>query len=236
MTKLISALKHIKSILGKLKWFLTDEKHRSEKLVQIFHADEVQQTTQLTFENRYPDEFKACMEHFGHDAEINILSFGCCTGEEVVSLRHYFPNATIVGADINNYSLKQCRKRKLDNKIKFIKSSRENILKYGPYDIVFCMAVLQRTPQLIRERGTKSIADIYPFDKYEKQINELNQYVKTSGLLVIHFTQYDFMNTAISKEYEPFNDYKYLEWLFDKNGNLLGEVGLHSMYKKKAEN
>jgi len=49
--------------------------------------------------------------------------------------------------------------------------------------IKFCMAVLQRTPDKITRQGVKSLKKIYPFEKFEKQIIELDNYLKKGGLI-----------------------------------------------------
>lgn len=49
--------------------------------------------------------------------------------------------------------------------------------------IKFCMAVLQRTPDKITRQGVKSLKKIYPFEKFEKQIIELDSYLKKGGLI-----------------------------------------------------
>ena len=49
--------------------------------------------------------------------DIKILSYGCSTGEEVLTLRNYFPNAHIIGAEINKHSLAKCRQLPVDEKI-----------------------------------------------------------------------------------------------------------------------
>src|SRR5581483_6848361 len=51
--------------------------------------------------DRYPAIFRFVQARLGAETPAAILSFGCATGEEVFSLRRYFPRATIKGVDIN---------------------------------------------------------------------------------------------------------------------------------------
>ncbi|WP_368657351.1 trans-aconitate 2-methyltransferase [Metabacillus halosaccharovorans] len=157
-----------------IKRFFVDTEFRSILLLQVFSSKNVHQTTPLTYMDRYPEIFSACRDYFGDKKDLKILSFGCSTGEEVLTLRSYFPNAYIIGADINKRSLAIYRKLPVDNKITFIHSSSSEIQKHGPFDAVFCMAVLQRKPHYIAAKGISSIKKIYPFEKFEKQIIELN--------------------------------------------------------------
>lgn len=136
---MIKVLHTIGHFAWKCKQFVKDKEFRSVVLMQIYHPNRVQQTTQMTWYNRYPEVFQVCKGYFDEKdrKDIQILSYGCCTGEEVVTLRNYFPEASIVGAEINQRSLEICRERKLDDKIKFILSSPKNIMEHGPYDAVF---------------------------------------------------------------------------------------------------
>ena len=90
-----------------------------------------------------PTIFSACRDYFDGKQDLKILSYGCSTGEEVLTLRQYFPNAHIIGADINKHSLAICRKLPVDEKITFIYSTPSEIQKYGPFRCNFlhgCLA------------------------------------------------------------------------------------------------
>ncbi len=182
------------------------------------------QTTPATALNRFPVIFSACQEYFKDRNDIRILSFGCATGEEVITLRYYFPDATIIGAEVNKYCLEVCNRRRLDEKMIFIDSTDEEITRNGPYDAIFCMAVFQRTPERITLDGVKNIKRIYPFEKFEKQVCKLDQKLKEKGLFVIHYSQYDFADTRIVDRYEVYGDYGQGDYrcsVFDKHGKQI---------------
>lgn len=187
--------------------FMADANYRSIVRLQLFNAKNVHQTTSLTGMNRYPKIFAACQKYFDGREQIRILSYGCSTGEEVLTLRQYFPHAEIVGAEINKRSLEICGKHAVDPRTKFIYSSADNIQSHGPYDAVFCLAVLQRTPLNIASKGIKSLKEIYPFQKFEEQIVQLDRLLNTNGLLVIHFSQYVFTDTRVACGYKPLGDH-----------------------------
>ena len=221
---LVKGLYFVRVLPYNLKMLCTNREFRAMFFIKTFNSKKVHQTTPLTCMNRYPVIFSACRDYFKDKEDIKILSYGCSTGEEVVTLRQYFPNANIVGAEINKNSLKVCRSRKLDDKITFIKSTPKEIRKKGLYDVIFCMAVLQRTPDKIREEGITSLKDIYPFEKFEKQIIELDSYLKDGGLMVIHFSQYSFTDTKVSSKYTPVGDYNQNDYntsVFDKNSEII---------------
>ena len=149
--------------------FFTDPTYRSVVMVRWFRPRAVHQTTTRTWLDRYPEIFRACRDYLGHQQELRILSFGCSTGEEVVTLRNYFPTAWITGAEINPRSLAICRSMPVDDRTSFIYSTREAVRARGPYDAIFCMAVLQRTPHAIESAGLTSLQVLLSFCVYSHQ-------------------------------------------------------------------
>jgi len=201
-----------------------DTDFRSILLLQLLNSKNVHQTTALTYMDRYPTIFSACRDYFDGKKDLKILSYGCSTGEEVLTLRRYFPTAHIVGADINKHSLAKCRDLPVDEKVTFVYSTPSEIKKHGDFDIIFCMAVLQRKPHYIAEKGISNLKKIYPFEKFERQIIELDELVNPQGLLVVHFTQYSLLDTIVASKYRPlgnFNQNGYSSPVFDKNSNLI---------------
>ena len=222
--KIINVLYLFVQFLYNIKAFLFNKTYRSIIFIKILNKKSLHQTSSDTDYNRYPIIFSASQQYFNKKENIKILSFGCSTGEEVVTLRKYFPNATIVGADINQHSLELCKKRNLDEKIHFIKSTTQDLQKFAPYDAIFCMAVFQRTPSLIYKKQITDLKKIYPFERFEKQVVELDQYIKEKGLFIIHCSQYYLKDTSIANKYEPFKDYNqdgYTWPIFDKNSKLI---------------
>jgi len=181
--------------------FCSSAEHRSLTMTRLRSRDALHQTTTLTWMDRYPGVFAACRDHLAGRQDLRILSFGCSTGEEVVTLRQYFPGATIVGAEINRRNLAACRRRRLDDRVSFLRSEPEAIARHGPYDAVFCMAVLQRTPHAVESDGIRSLARIYPFEKFDRQVQQLDRWLKAGGLLVIHHSQYRLVDASIASRY-----------------------------------
>lgn len=216
--------------------FCTNAEFRSIQWNLLTNNKAVHQTTTYTSYNRYPFVFEGVKEIMTDKEQLKILSFGCSTGEEVETIRAYFPNATIVGADINKECLKSCQKRIFDEKVKFIISSQDLIHKQGPYDAIFCMAVLQRLPHKVLNEGITNISTLYPFRKFEDQLIELDKHLNVNGLLIVHFTQYNFLETSISHKYEPIEAIRQTEYptpIFDKDGCIVeGSEQYYSVYIK----
>src|SRR5665213_1447179 len=64
-----------------------------------------------TLWDRYPWLFRFAAARLGDVKNLCILSFGCSRGEEVFSLRNYFPAATIKGIDIDPRNIACCQAR-----------------------------------------------------------------------------------------------------------------------------
>lgn len=150
-------------------------------------------------------------------------------------MRKYFPESEIVGVDINEWCLRQCRKKINDQKTMVYLSSTKNIEKYGPYDLVFCLAVFQRTPVHVLEQKVTNLTALYPFSRFESKLIRLNRSIVPGGLFVLQYAQYRFMDTVLKNEYSPYSqlsdqtpDYV----VFDKNGDLLGKIVTPSIYIK----
>jgi hypothetical protein len=142
--------------------------------------------------NRYPEIFAAAAAAAPNAQRI--LSFGCSTGEECVTLANYFPNAQIVGTDINPLILLKARKHRSE-RIRFVYASDRSLSGFGGFDAVFCMAVL-------RTWKRKRIAEFYPFDRFTERALFLESLVRPGGLLVIHGATYRFGDTVHNCAYE----------------------------------
>lgn len=84
------------------------------------------------------------------------------------------------------------------------------------------MAVLQRKPHDVAANGT-ILSKFFPFEKFEKQIIELDYLVNQNGLLVVHFTQYLLLYINVALKYEGLGDYvqdDYSTPVFDRNSEL----------------
>jgi len=157
------------------------------------------QLTSTTMVDRYPEIFKASVQECQHKAP-KILSFGCSTGEECVSLRSYFPEAEIIGADINKQNLKKAKKRNLAPGIKYMLSTNENLESNGPYDLVFAMSVLCRWKDT---EHVQSCENIYPFEKFNESVEHLYSLLSTDGILVVYNANFLIEDTTIAEFLKP---------------------------------
>lgn len=172
-----------------------------------------------TSHNRYPKIFALCKKYHMEklsDRRPNILSFGCATGEECLTLAEYFPSATILGVDTDQGLLDKCNEKNTYPNVSFAISNSEDIKKKGPFDIVFCMSVLCRW-------GSDSNSNTAcSFPKFQRIIGELDKLLAKYGLLVIYNSSFMFSDSSIYHKYKVLQDPEIdsgFVTMFDKNGN-----------------
>jgi hypothetical protein len=216
--------------------FCVDGAYRSAVWLRVFRSQDIHQSTVLTSMDRYPGIFSVCRDYFIGKPEPRILSYGCATGEEPLTLRNYFPSACIVGAEINPHCLSLARKRKADDRMMFLESHPEKIRESGPFDAIFCLAVLQRTPMLVARKGIMNLKAIYAFEKFEAKVTELDSWLNKNGLLIIHHSQYLFTDASVASKYSPLLSAKDIQNtgpLFDRNSvRLKDTMASHSVFVK----
>jgi hypothetical protein len=127
------------------------------------------------------------------------MSFGCSTGEEVKTLSEYFPKAKIIGADINNRSIRLARSRYKNDRLSFVNSLSNEFEKIGSFDLLLCCAVFQTTAN--RTSVHKKHSD-YAFSKFESTMEMLDRKVSKNGLLVIDHCDFSFLDTKVSQKYK----------------------------------
>jgi SAM-dependent methyltransferase len=154
--------------------------------------------------DRYPETFQRVRSLLEDSASVRILSFGCSTGEEVFSLRRYFPEARIVGVDINPFNIAVCRFRRYkagDKRITFaVAGSTEKELNAG-YDAIFAMAVFRHGDLNVSPPPLESGHRIR-FADFEQSVADLSRALRPGGLLVIQHAMFRFCDTSVAKEFE----------------------------------
>jgi hypothetical protein len=182
---------------------LTSSDARSELTTRMLHRDVIHQDVTLSWEDRYPHLFTATAELLSDKARPRLLSFGCSAGEEVLSLKRAMPAATIVGAEINRAKLRACRRLPPDPDICFLNPTSDSIAARGPYDAIFCMAVLTRRPHEVEQRMLKDISVFYPHERFRAQLDAFVQMLHPGGLLVVEHSLYRVEDVAPEFSLEP---------------------------------
>lgn len=165
------------------------------------------QGSTATLINRYPNIFGILREmmaaRHGPDLggeTLRILSFGCSTGAEVLSVRAYFPDAEILGCDINPQALSASVNALEADFAATFRSEPKAIGALGPYDIVMANAVLCSYPESARKT---SLADDFPFSAFCDLAAPLLQAVKPGGAFILTNANYAFRDIPGADAFEP---------------------------------
>jgi SAM-dependent methyltransferase len=187
---------------------------------------EVHQITPETREERYPGLFDLAAE-LAPEAE-RILSFGCSTGEELVSLRRRFPTAEIVGVEINHRSRRIASRRVADDSRTVVRDGAE-----GEFDLIFALAVLQREPHKIEEMDVRDLTPFYPFAKFDSALSNLVALLRPGGLLCVQHVHYRVEDGASATQLEPVAGSPLVEGrLFGPHGRRLERATAKTMFRK----
>lgn len=189
--------------------FGINKKYRNYILDTFFPQKDHFQISNQTRLNRYPLIFQTSRDYLisQNKAQLKLLSFGCSTGEEVLSLASYMPDAHIVGVDINKRCIEICRRNNQNQQHLFYPYNSKEFENEKSFDAIFCMAVFQRTEN--RTRTNNSIAKGITFQRFESEISKLDSKLNEKGLLIIDHTDFDFRETKYALRYQ------FLD--FDKN-------------------
>jgi hypothetical protein len=212
-------------------------KNRLNKWTRRFYPEQ-HQLTSTTAVNRYPELFmessRITAECF-HGENLNILSFGCSTGEECFSISTYFSEARIVGVDINKTNIMLANQANTSDRIKFVLSSQATVRREGKYHVIFCLSVLCRWEDT---KGISNCESVYPFEKFEKTVAELAAELLPAGLLVIYNSNFRFEDTACFDDFEIVEipsvpDSGFVDKFDSSNMRIEDEVHRNCIYRKK---
>jgi len=142
------------------------------------------QLSHQTKANRFPKIFNSALKFKPNPTRI--LSFGCSTGEECFTLADLYPNAEILGVDLDKYSIGQAKKKnKFKGRVGFV----DNLEEAGKFDIIFCLMVLF------------SIHNPVSYENFSDTIEKISSHLNYRGLLVMYTGQHDIMSTSSGKKY-----------------------------------
>jgi SAM-dependent methyltransferase len=154
-----------------------------------------------TQRDRYPQVFSFVQSVLGRDNPIKILSYGCSTGEEVFSLRQYFPDAVIKGIDINPVNIAVCRRMKSpDANISFTTANCTAAEPSDSYDAILCMAVLRHGS--LGLPGVTRCDHLIRFDDFARAIADFKRCLKPGGLFVIRHSNFRLCDAAAGFAFE----------------------------------
>jgi SAM-dependent methyltransferase len=190
--------------------------------------------------DRYPEIFKFVQRELGADRPLDILSFGCATGEEVFSLRRYLPRARIKGIDINpgNVAAAQARLAAApDAGIAFAAGASTGEEPAARYDAIFCMAVLRHGS--LGEPGVERCDHLLPFDTVARAFADFHRCLKPGGLLVVRHSNFRLRDMPVGACFEtllsvPFRGERTTPIFGPDNRLMPGVADPDTVFRKRA--
>lgn len=190
------------------------------------------QISNATSHNRHPADFAAAKKFLSEKAldssGVRILSFGCSTGEELISLHDFvvlLPNhQQIVGVEVSP----EARLKAIENCARYknisVLSSEQFEAETGKYSVIFCMAVFCLFP-LTKELKSMPPEFEFTFLDFERDITNIVDRLETGGLLIIKDANYCFEHTDIfAKKFRVHSPDLQDKWMvpkFDQDGNRI---------------
>jgi SAM-dependent methyltransferase len=177
--------------------------------------------------DRYPWLFGFAAAELRERPQLRILSFGCSRGEELFSLRRYFPSAHLKGIDINARNIARAVARtRTDKTLAGIRFETAASTVHEPdesYDAIFCLAVLCLGDLTIY--GAKRSDPALRFEDFARAVADFARCLKPGGLLVLHTTNYRFCDTPTAAQFDTVLEAEPSQLapdvLFDRNNALM---------------
>ena len=224
--------------IGWLRRLAADRAYRNVMWLYFFRPKGTFQPFNDTLDNRYPRIFEFVQAALGTASEIRILSYGCSTGDEVFSLRRYFPQAIIKGIDINPGNIAVCRdrlKQSPDARIAFAMANSTANEPSDSYDAIFAMAVLRHGS--LGLPGTTRCDHLIHFEDFARAVADFERCLKPGGLLIISHSNFRLCDAPIASAFETILQISANQTtpLFGPDNRLLAERGYpDTVFRKKS--
>jgi SAM-dependent methyltransferase len=161
------------------------------------------QDRNYTLPDRYPWLFEFASSQMGIKEGVRILSFGCSRGDEVFTLRRYFPAVAIKGIDINPHNIAVCRElaqRGMSTGITFATAATTEEELAESYDAIFCLGVLCLGD--LTALGVQRCDPFLKFRDFERMVTDFARCLKPDGLLLLHSANFRFCDAAVSAVFD----------------------------------
>jgi SAM-dependent methyltransferase len=178
-----------------------DRRHRRARWLARRRPENLFQPFSTTQADRYPVIFRFVRDSLGDAPARRLLSFGCSTGEEVFTLRRYFPAAFIKGIDIDPGNIATCDRRRGkagDAAMTFAVAASTAAEETASYDAIFCMAVLRHGGLAEAERCDPLLR----FEDFERTVGDFARCLKPGGLLALRHCNFRFADADAARGFD----------------------------------
>ena len=184
------------------RW-LTSPAYRSYARLRWHRPPALFQLSSTTREDRYPGLFQFAQNEMGKHSPVRILSFGCSTGEEVFTLRRYFPQASLRGLDINAASIARAQQRLRHNSDSSMAFERAGSTSREPShacDAIFCLAVFREGA--LADPRFERCDSLITFQRFSAAVDDIARCLKPGGLLFLAHVNFRFADTAAARQFD----------------------------------
>lgn len=182
------------------------------------------QTSTATKAFREIDTIALAKKNLGNSDNLNILSFGCSIGDELATLRTFFPKATIHGCDIDPIALAKAQETTGHLANVFL-SSEQEITARGPFDLIcaFSSLCINPLPPL------NLFLQQFPYTQFNDLIELLDSHLRPDGILAIKNASYPFVSTSVARRYHRLRSNQICQNGFIPTINPNGNIALASI-------
>jgi SAM-dependent methyltransferase len=153
--------------------------------------------------DRYPWLFHYAADTIRDGWDVQLLSFGCARGDEVFTMRRYFPKARVKGVDIDRANIIRCRERARAlqmERVVFAPAATTVREVSASYDAIFCLAVLCHGD--LATTDSDRCEPLMRFGDFERAVTDFARCLKPGGLLFLHTTNFRFCDTSVARHFD----------------------------------
>lgn len=240
--RLVATLRHLPGyrVINLLRSLAKGGQRRQSAVAEILRPRNLFQPHGTTSIDRYPEAFTVVRDELG-STEGRLLSFGCSTGEELITLRRYFPAAALHGIDANPLAVRAARSlirsSGLPGPITVSRGGDAGEEPPGSYDAVFAMAVFRHGSL---GSAPPTCSSFVRFADFERTIDQLVACLLPGGLFVIRHANFQFTDCASASGFDRVAPGAETTWVhsntpvYDRNDRLVPDAARDDgVYRKR---
>lgn len=183
-----------------LRMALRGAEQRDAAVALVLRPHNLFQPFTTTMRDRYPEELESIAEVVAVTGRPpRILSFGCASGEELLTLRERFPDAVVTGIDINPLAVRRARRKVRGTGITVRRAGDVDGEPPASYDVVLALAVFRHADL---NAGPPTCTPVLRYADFDRTVTGLCRVVAPGGLIAIRHANFRFGDVAAAREFE----------------------------------